>query len=255
MKYYLLLIYMLFTSVAFSQDIIKLTVPVKIAEEGGTPLIKNLPTADTTAKTPTYLDSYKYKVVNIGDTTVELIAIPFNVKSDYAKIYNNKIFTIAKDDYTRYHEVVKNQNEAIISIGLLTLPIKMRPQKKFSFDSEFNFNSTLNIRFIPIHDDFSFNWQLGAGLGTVGLNTDNASGIEDGKSTDVSTATVLTGFMFQYRNVQFGIYSGFDWINNQENYQWDSHGKPWVSLGIGLNIFKLNIDNDKQTQDAKAIKL
>ncbi|TGV03649.1 hypothetical protein EM932_06385 [Flavivirga rizhaonensis] len=230
---------------------VKLIVPVAIEiDGGGNAKIALLPNADNGGTTPTHIGAYKYNVISIVGGSVELMPLYFDKGTNNAKAYNNKIFTISKTDYDKFAEVVEDENDSKISIGLLTLPFKARPQKEFAFDTEFNFNSTLNIRLDKFSKDFSLNWQLGAGIGTVGLNPDNAKGIEEGESTDVSTVTFLTGFMYQYKNVQFGLYSGLDFINNQDNYNWDGHGNPWVAMGIGFNLFKIDIENKvKQVND------
>lgn len=240
------------TSILYAQKkektTIKLIAPVAIEVDTtkNTPKIDFLPNANSEVTPPTFLGAYKYTVLSIDANSVELIPLYFGEKTNNGKTYNNKIFTISRADYDKFAEIIdeeEDEKESIVSIGLLTLPFKARPQKEFAFDTEFNFNSTLNIRFCKLSKNYSFNWQFGAGIGTVGLNPDNAKGIEIGESTDVSTVTLLTGFMFQHKNVQFGLYSGLDFINNQDNYKWGGHGNPWVAVGIGFNIFKIDINN------------
>lgn len=129
----------------------------------------------------------------------------------------------------------------------MTLPFKARPQNDFTFDSEFNFNSTLNWSFwYP--NNLSVNLQIGAGLGTVGLNTSNSNGLEIDEAQDVSTITFLSGFMIQYKKVQAGIYIGVDNINNQNNYQWHSNGNMWFGFGKGYDLFSISLASESNKQ-------
>ncbi len=202
----------------------------------------------------------KFKVLEITETTVNLIALNFEVvsvsdrdkeKKDYpnkkykSDFYNNKSYTISKNNFNSFAEKVEPKE--LYSIGLLTLPFKARPQNDFSFDTEFNLSSTLNIRLFDIGDS-SFNYQVGAGIGSVGLNTSNANGLNEDEAQDVATLTLLNGLMIQYKKVQVGIYAGVDQINNQKNYNWESNGKIWFGFGISYNLFDFSISNVKNKQ-------
>jgi hypothetical protein len=138
---------------------------------------------------------------------------------DLSDVYNFKIYTITKDDLDAYAKLsLTKEIKERVSFGLLTLPFKARPQEDFNFDSEFNLNTTLNIRLYSFSDT-SFNLQLGGGIGTVGLNSSNADGLGEKEAQDISTLTLLTGFMFEYKNVQVGLFMGTDNIKNQTNYK------------------------------------
>ena len=238
-------------------DIIKLVNNVPIID---TPIALFSENVDLTKKV-TYLEPYvKFRVVEITDSTVKLIALNYTVLSEDRKkkerekdsnkiykdeIYNNKIYTISRNNFNTFSEKVEPQER--FSIGLLTLPFKARPQDDFSYDTEFNLNSTLNIRLKTIAGA-SLNYQIGAGIGSLGLNTSNASGLNEDEAQDVATLTMLNGFMLQYKRVQAGIYVGVDQINNQKNYNWESNGNLWFGFGIGYNLFDISISNEKNSQ-------
>lgn len=230
-------------------EIIELTSPVKVKSEP-----KGLYSSNIDLKNNAeYLDTYKYKVIEITDTEVKLLALSFKEpkgKKDSSKtylsdVYNNKIYIISRSDFNAF--AVKSEPKERFSIGLLTLPFKARPQDDVSFDTEFNLSSTLNIRFFDVAGS-SFNYQLGAGIGSVGLNTSNANGLSDDEAQDVATLTLLNGIMLQYKRVQVGLYAGVDFINNQKNYQWESNGNLWLGFGIGYNLFNISISNEKNKQ-------
>jgi hypothetical protein len=208
-----------------------------------------------------YLQPYvKFRVIKITDTLVKLIALNYTVVSDSTKIkariiypekiykdeiYNNKIYTISRNNFNSFSEKIEPKER--FSIGLLTLPFKARPQGDVTFDTEFNLNSTLNIRLFDIAGS-SLNYQIGAGIGSVGLNTSNASGLSDDEAQDVATMTLLNGFMLQYKRVQVGLYAGVDHINNQKNYKWESNGNIWFGFGIGYNLFDISLSGEINKQ-------
>lgn len=121
---------------------------------------------------------YRYMINNIDDTTnkVTLQALDFNVynsarikrrdkrkaflahhimdKSISSLLYNDKTFEVKKQDF--FDSAIDRKNIVLpdrLIIGILTLPFKFRPQGEKSFDSDFNLNSTLGVRF----------WTLGGG--------------------------------------------------------------------------------------------
>lgn len=233
------------------------------AQEKGDLIILDVPTAKLNVQsiveglTPTdnalfLKDGIKFKVISKQDNIVQLQALNFNKLSsddsteiDLRKIYNNKIYTISRADFdSNAKKFIPRER---LSIGLLTLPFKARPQNDFTYDTEFNLNSTLNWSFAYVNN-VSVNWQVGAGIGTVGLNTSNSSGLSDDEAQDVSTITFMSGLMLQYNKVQAGIYIGADNINNQSNYGWESNGNLWFGFGIGYDLFNLSLASESNKQ-------
>ena len=135
-------------------------------------------------------------------------------KTIRSTLYNNKIFTVDKNEFNKK---VKRPNPAKerFNVGLLTLPFKYRPDGNKTFNTEFNLSSTLNVRLKSFYTT-DFYLQIGAGIGSVGLSSANSSGITDNSSVDAAILTGLTGLMLQYNKVQAGIYVGWDYLNNQK---------------------------------------
>ncbi|TRZ42557.1 hypothetical protein [Robertkochia solimangrovi] len=189
-----------------------------------------------------YLEQLNYEIIEIGDNSVKLkvakIAGNNNKQKKLKNAYEGKIFTISKDDFYASAESISKPET--LSIGILSLPFKFRPNKETVYETEFNLNTAININVISLNDETTFNIQLGAGIGSVGLDTINSTGIENDETQNVSALTFLYGIMFQYKKVQFGIYSGWDHINNQSKYSWESNANPWLSFGIGYSIFKIS---------------
>jgi len=239
-------------------DVIVLTSAVKV-KTGATERIAS--TVDT-ANDVTYLEKgiqFNVLLIDEKNNKVELLAVNIsdytnflytkrrdNRNDLYQSQYNGKIYTIYFEDFKRfakYYEPITMPSR--LSLGILTLPFKARVSNdNVSYDTEFNFNSTVNV-YITSFYDTHFSLQFGAGLGAVNLNESNTDYKGTGvlQAQDVRTLTLLTGAMLSHNNIQIGIYAGWDHINNQENFIWDNNGKLWLGLGIGINVF----NNSNQT--------
>ncbi|WP_159090868.1 hypothetical protein [Aquimarina aquimarini] len=264
MKKLLLFGFLIFSFFSYSQlnyevdNVLYLEAPIKVITSYKEKLNKNGSRTVNPKNSKIFLDDgYRYKVISIDTTNkiTTLEAINFKWKlsgSSLRKSYNSIIYEVNSDDLNKYAttkipkpSTKKEKEEGAYSIGLLTLPFKARPVRSegggtgnLEFDTEFNLSSTLNIRLTEIQKA-SFNLQLGAGIGSVGLNKNNANSLPDEEPQDVTTLTGLTGIMLQYKKVQFGLYAGVDYINNQKTFDWQSNGNIWFGVGIGYQIFNL----------------
>jgi hypothetical protein len=196
----------------------------------------------------------KFRIVDISASGYKITALLFeplknkekgkNMKIDNSELYNYKLFEVSKDEFELKAELIPEDDR--ISIGILTLPFKFRPQDSKSFDTDFNLNSILNIK-LWNSNNYA---QLGAGIGGVDLNSTNSKGIDADENIKASCLSFFIGLMKQYKKVQAGIYIGVDHINNQKHYQWDNNGNLWVSVGIGYQLFDVTLgQNNKNKQN------
>ncbi|EAS19784.1 hypothetical protein BBFL7_02184 [Flavobacteria bacterium BBFL7] len=246
-------------------DVVKLIAPIKVKSNSA--VLRLTATTDTTEDATVLEKGYLFNVISINTTakTVELLAVNFrdsktwlsrakkdSINEMVRKRYNDKVYTVDLEDFNRFAKLAENQKSPDrISLGIITLPFKARlTGDDVAFDTEFNFNSTANFR-IKSYYNTHFNFQIGAGLGSVNLNESNTNYLNGTGGTiqaqDVRTLSILTGLMIAHKDVQLGLYAGWDHINNQKNFQWDNNGKLWVGLGIGVNIF-----NNKGTTAANS---
>lgn len=247
MKSTFLFIILFYSNLVYSQipnkgDIIILKTPTEVIRNK-TIFINTPEHTDTTSH---LASNVKFKVVKINEDNVELTALSFkNENSHYAKLYNDKIYNIERDNLTDNYIISQSIDK--LSIGVLTIPFKYRPQKKSTYDTEFNLNTTLNI-YIPSFKSITLYTQLGTGFGSVKLDNSNSTA-ENDKTISANTLNTFFGAMLQYKNVQFGIYSGTDIINNQNEYKWIHNGKLWFGFGIGYNLFKIGIQGEEKQSD------
>jgi len=245
-NYLFLLLLSLITTFSFAQkegDLITLKAYCKVLS------VENIRGNDSI--TNNFLEPYiKFLVNNISADTIALKALNFDdgekasiYSQDKAKIYNNKIYYISKSEFDKSATIIEKKER--LSVGLLTLPFKARPQDDFSFDTEFNLSTTLNWNARSIYDAH-INLQIGAGIGSVNLNASNAAGITDLKAQDVACLNLFSGVMIEYKKVQAGLYIGVDQINNQSQYRWNHNGKIWFGFGIGFNVFSISLGKEKE---------
>ncbi|WLD24604.1 hypothetical protein NU10_04185 [Flavobacterium dauae] len=212
-----------------------------------------------TSETANYLDDgIKYKIVDIEGDNIIVKVYPLFKKPgkkfkgvSKATYYNNKLFSITKAEYlAKAEKFVKEDVPDRLSIGILTLPFKFRPQDEKTFEAQFNLNSTLNILLGVPRPSHNYFIQVGAGLGSVELNSNNSLGIGVDENINAATLTMFSGVMLQYKKVQAGIYVGVDHINNQNHYQWKNNGNMWFGFGVGYQLFNVGLGEDrKKTQE------
>jgi len=212
---------------------------------------------NNTTTNPNYLeDGIKYKIVDISGDNISVIVDPPFIKPkdesteiSKASYYNYKLFSITKEEFqTKAEETPETPDR--FSIGILTLPFKFRPQDEKTFEAQFNLSSTLNWRLTNFPTTNVY-LQLGAGLGSVELNSNNSLGIGPDENINAATLTMFTGLMLQHKKVQAGIYCGVDQINNQQHYQWRNNGNLWFGFGVGYQLFNVNLGGGNSKNEQK----
>lgn len=210
-------------------------------------------TKDTVNLEPVYLDpNVKFKIMEVTPTSYKIVAWPpfkplKNNKKGNSYYYNYKVFEVPKDEFLSKAAIPEDEPDRF-SIGILTLPFKFRPQDEKTFEAQFNLSSTLNVR-IDKFMGTDFYIQVGAGLGSVELNSNNSLGIGADENINAATLTMFSGLMLQYKKVQAGIYVGVDHINNQNHYQWKNNGNMWFGFGVGYQLFNVGLGQDKKAQN------
>lgn len=236
---------LLVSSMFFSQELKKgdqIVLNTPIVVEKGTIVIN-----DAKGSIATHLaEGYIYKVVKIEGNKTQLKALNFDIDDDKinADLYNSKIYTVLDTDLDDNYTIKEYKDK--LSIGIITLPFKYRPQNKESFETEFNINTTLNYSIVNFYNA-SFNIQGGTGFGSVRLDELN-SNVSAENAVNAISLGFIVGPMVQYKNVQFGLYSGVDIINNNSQLNWSHNGKLWFGLGIGYNLFKIDVGAEKKNQ-------
>ena len=130
------------------------------------------------------------------------------------------------------------------TVGLVTMPLKLRLGTNFDFQGSFSLGSTAGIK-IPI-SEFNrnyVNFLFGASISTVTLDSFSTGGRVSGQPlNNIATFSPSVGMVFEFGRAQAGIFYGWDLLSKsmQSKYQWIHNKRPWISVGFGFTIFNVN---------------
>lgn len=113
-----------------------------------------------------------------------------------------------------------------ITAGTAIVPIKMR-FGDFDFSKDFTIGSTVGASWRISHNHESYvSLLIGFGVTSVTVDT-----------VDHAAITPTLGLVFEFpKNIQLGIFTGWDFISKNDLPEWDYQGKTWLSVGIGYTI-------------------
>lgn len=167
-------------------------------------------------------DSMKYYEYNIDKSTGEQKY--FLIEKNLIDVTSNKIY-----------------NRVAPAWGTFTYPFKWRLSDGI-MEPTFALAIAGGIKWNPWYkNEHVFSALVGVGPSTVILDKYNTS-LEkplDEKIT-ASSISFSLNLMYQYDFVQFGVSGGIDRIFDNHLYNWNNQGKLWISLGVGISIFKNN---------------
>jgi hypothetical protein len=139
-----------------------------------------------------------------------------------------------------------------LNIGLLALPVKIRPfateNGQFDFTDGFSVGSTFSW---TLHHNFQTGFTHNL-LGYMGISsfTADSSKIKEVRNDNdykIAAFSPAIGYMWGKNNVQLTLLVGIDFPAGKVQQNWVYRNKPWIGLGIGIGMFKIgNEDNNKQ---------
>lgn len=170
------------------------------------------------------------------------IRIDTNIKA----ANNVKFFVVRKNNFDKKIVSIDEYSKWVATSGTLVFPFKLRPQTGdftkditisgvVGFGYKFNKNNILNLI-------------LGIGLASVTLDSLNTGG-KVNKSSDRAAMSLSSGLVYQYKQIQLGLIVGWDFLNRSTRDNWIYNDKTWISIGVGINIFK----TDDKTGDKPKI--
>ncbi|MGE8554848.1 MAG: hypothetical protein ACN6OB_13090 [Chryseobacterium jejuense] len=215
-------------------------------------------------------DLHQYEASSISKKSASTISVYGNSKftivgeeGEYYKIYfwdwekdspdYNKYNFNTTTDAQRYFLIekklidvssVKIYNRIAPAWGTFVYPFKWRPNDG-TFEPTFALAIAGGIKFNPWRiNKHVFSALLGVGPSSVSLDKYNTTVLDKPLDNKISVAAVTfsLNLMYQYEFVQFGVSAGIDNIFDSNIYNWKNQGKPWLTFGVGISIFK---DNEK----------
>ena len=146
---------------------------------------------------------------------------------------NNLQFFISLKDFNDKTESIYPKQTSF-TWGFLSLPIKARFGNKsapFTFEEKINFGISLGYKWQHVGTTYKASNLLGGvSIANVKVDTDKSA----------AALSFSLGYMFQYDKFQAGLFSGFDFIDQQPKVNWGYQGKPWIGFAIGVSLFGEN---------------
>lgn len=146
--------------------------------------------------------------------------------------------------------MVENYYGSSLSLGVLSLPFRYRPQNGFKdVSGTFNLGAGLGIR-LPHLQSRRFRYSILAAFTVSNTVLDESvitqSVADLSKVNNLSAFSFSVGFLAEYEKVQAGLFFGCDRISrlNDLKFDWVHQGKPWISIGFGLAIFSNEKESD-----------
>ncbi|MFI5158965.1 MAG: hypothetical protein ACHQF4_08865 [Sphingobacteriales bacterium] len=138
------------------------------------------------------------------------------------------------------------------ALGVLTVPIKIRPGEKlsngtyrdFSFESDISIGLSFGYKYSP-NKHSSYNFLTGVDLTSVPVTPETTNNAVSA-ATNLSAITWHLGVLFQVNNFQLGAFTGIDYLAGNTGRQWMYRNDMWLGIGIGYSIFSSKKTTDTQ---------
>lgn len=140
------------------------------------------------------------------------------------------------------------------NIGLLAMPIKLRPfateSGQFDFLSGYSVGTTFSW---TVHhnwkSNFTHNFLVYAGVSSY--KADESKIKEFREDYTITTFSPALGWMVEKHNVQLGLLVGIDFPAGELQKKWVYRNMPWFGIGVGVALFKINNENQSKTGENK----
>ena len=140
---------------------------------------------------------------------------------------------------------------ASFTLGLITMPLKLRLGSNFDFQGSFSLGTTAGIKMRISHYGPNYiNVLFGASISSVSLDSFSTNGKVPGQPlTNIAAFSPSFGTVFEFGKAQAGIFYGWDFIgkSTQSKYEWIYNGKPWISIGFGFSILNITSKSSETT--------
>ncbi len=179
------------------------------------------------------------------DTTHVTGSMPPTGKENYLK--TDKYFLMQKYDLDSNCVKVYNSGlrSTVFTIGLVTMPLKLRLGKNFDFQGNLSLGTTAGVKVrLSKYNSNYINFLLGASISTISLDSFSTRGkVPSQPINDIAVFSPSLGVVFEFGKAQGGIFYGMDFLNKstQSRFAWIYNKKSWISIGFGFSIF--NVDS------------
>jgi len=163
---------------------------------------------------------------------------------DYENILHYK-YIYFKIDYNVFR-IITNQlpKEWSLALGVPTTPVKLRfatTTKGINVPFLATSNTSLGLS-LAITKRFGGRNQipitilLGTSITSIEIDSSTSQG-QILTKTNASAFSPLAGLMLSSNDIEIGLFVGWDLFSGELNQSWLYQNKPWLGLGLGINIF------------------
>ncbi len=136
-----------------------------------------------------------------------------------------------------------------LTVGIPTIPTKIRfgnagttSNKRFF---RFEGNVSLGLsggykRTFGNENQYAWNLVVGFTVASVPVDSLTTKGVVN-SNTSAASFSPHVGLVMDFQKVQFGIYSGIDFLNGEPNKYWVYENQPWLGIGFGYSLLKADI--------------
>jgi hypothetical protein len=205
----------------------------------------------------TYGDSVIIRFVNWDNNTERMERNNFGVVvfgQGTDTIKRNEYFKMKKTDLDAncYQIHGKNLSTAQLTVGFVTMPLKLRLGKNFEFEPTISLGATAGLKMrISKHYPNYFNLLFGASTATVTIDSFSTRGRATQPVDNILVFSPSIGAVLQFGKSQIGLFGGIDLLGKSNNtrYDWIYQKKPWLTVGFGFSIFSLEEKSAKNKSD------
>jgi hypothetical protein len=158
-----------------------------------------------------------------------------------------KYFLVAAKDVSE-KAISRYEQKAFFTAGSVLIPVKLRLQK-FDFSKDITLGPVAGVKMrLSNYSNNFISMVCGLGVTSITLDERSTNGVVE-ESLDVPALTPSVGVVFDFFNsAQAGLFCGWDFISNNEEYHLIYYKKPWISFGLGFSILSKSDTNYATTE-------
>ncbi|MGV3612865.1 MAG: hypothetical protein ACO1N0_18030 [Fluviicola sp.] len=134
------------------------------------------------------------------------------------------------------------------TVGIPTIPAKLRfgnggtgnDPRYFRFEGNISLGLSAGWKYSFGNGGTKYAINLLAGFTVASVQVDSIT--TKGKVGSVTSAASFSphiGLVFDVGDVQFGLYTGLDFLYGEPNKYWVYRNQPWLGIGIGYSLFEV----------------
>ena len=211
---------------------------------------KELLSPNTSSATTQDSISKVKKEINKTESTIEgfeyhLKKYKYLVYYTDEKLSKRKYFLANRTDFearTKKYQYTSKLLRPSFTAGTVLIPVKLR-FNNFEFSKDVTLGPFIGAKWLVNRfHPYYFSLGITSGISSVRLTKANTDTDIIDEVQDIAAFSYSIGAIFEFNNVQLGLFAGKDAINNnrtrndQMGYNWKYQDKWWLSIGFGYSI-------------------